>query len=162
MGFKSANCIGRDIIWKTCCSSVFHVRLAEFTSMLWVIILYEYKSLTYKLRFRRNHMILRYAVIADLIQFGFHLIKMPDFAVGNSLQHHNRLSSMLYGWFDTEGYSSFTNSSPYRSSFLTEIFRTLIHQFKGLYSTALLSSPFAPWPTEAFWDCFASATVVPW
>ena len=34
----------------------------------------------------------------------------PDFANGKSPSHHNRASSMLYGWCNTEGFSYFTNS----------------------------------------------------
>ena len=41
-------------------------------------------------------------------------------------------------------------------TYLTQTFQILIYQSKGLYSTALLSSLCAPWPTEVFWHCFAS------
>ena len=55
-------------------------------------------------------MMLQYIVIAVLIQFAFHLVQIPDFAIGKSLPHHNRASCMLYVWCDTGGCSSFTNS----------------------------------------------------
>ena len=45
----------------------FNVPLIEFANKLWVIIVYEYKSLTYKSRSRRDLVMLQYAVIADLI-----------------------------------------------------------------------------------------------
>ena len=40
---------------------------------------------------------LQYAVIADLIQFAFHTVQTPNFAIGKSPPHHNRASFMLYG-----------------------------------------------------------------
>ena len=49
-----------------------------------------------------------------------------------------------------------------RPSNLTPRFRILICQPKQLYSIALLSSLCAPWPTRAFWHCFASSTAVSW
>ena len=76
--------------------------------------------------------------------------------------HHDRASSMLYSFYYARGNCSFTNSLPYRPSYITERFRTLIRQSKKLYSTALLSSLCAPWPTEASWYCLVSSTVVSW
>ena len=72
--------------------------LSEFISMLWVIILHEYKSLTYKLSSRLDHVMLQYAMIAGLIQFALLLVKIRDFAIGNPTHmraraHHNRPSS---------------------------------------------------------------------
>ena len=60
----------------------FNETLAEFTIMLWVIILHEYKSLTYKLHSRRDRVMLQYAMIASLIQFALHPVQIPDFAIG--------------------------------------------------------------------------------
>ena len=91
----------------------FNVPLAEFTSMLWVIILHEYKSLTNKLHSRRDCIMLQFAAIASLIQNALHMVQIPDFAIGKNLPHHNTGSSMLYGWCDTEGCSPFTNSLPH-------------------------------------------------
>ena len=75
---------------------VFNVLLAEFTSMLWVIILHGYKSLSHKLHSKWDHEILLYAVIASLIQFTLHLVQISNFAIGKSPPHHNSVSSMLY------------------------------------------------------------------
>ena len=83
------------------------------TCMLWVIIYIEYKSLTHKQRFRWDRVMLQYGVIAGLINFALHLVQIPNFTIGKSPPNHNRASSMLYGWCDTGGGSSFTNSSPY-------------------------------------------------
>ena len=88
---------------------VFNVPLAEFASMLWVIILHEYKSLTNKVCSRWDCVMLQYALIVSLIQFALHLKEIPDFAICNC--HYNRASSMPYVWCDTGGCSSFTNSS---------------------------------------------------
>ena len=82
----------------------------EFTCMLWVIDLYEYKFLTHKLISRWDCVILQYAMIASLIQFAHHMAQIPDFAIGKSPSHHNRASSMLYSCCDTGGCRSFTNS----------------------------------------------------
>ena len=90
----------------------FNVPLAEFVSMLWVIF-HEYKSLTHKQHSRWYHVMLQYTVIADLIQFALHLGQIPGFAISKSPLNHNRASSMLYGWYDTGNYSSFTNSLPH-------------------------------------------------
>ena len=74
MGFKIADCTRQDISWRICCSSLPGiVPLAKFTSMLWVIILHEYKSLSHLLPSRCDHMRLQFAVIAGLIQFAFTL-----------------------------------------------------------------------------------------
>ena len=54
---------------------------------------------------------LQYAVITSLIQFALHLMQIPDFAISKSPPYHNRDSSLLYGWCDTGGCCSFTDSS---------------------------------------------------
>ena len=83
----------------------FNVLLTEFTSMLWVIILYKYKSLIHKLHSKWNCVMLPYAVIS------LHLVQIPNFAFGENLLLHNTASSMLYSWCDTGGCRSLTNSS---------------------------------------------------
>ena len=50
----------------------------------------------------------------------------------------------------------------HRPTYLNKWFWTLIRRSKGLYSTVLLSSLFAPWSTGAFWYCFASSAMVSW
>ena len=50
--------------------------------MLWVIILYDYKFLSYKLCSRWDHVMLQYAVVAGLIQFVLLLVQTPNFAIG--------------------------------------------------------------------------------
>ena len=50
----------------------------------------------------------------------------------------------------------------HRPFYLTERFWTLICQSKGPYSSVLLSSLCVPWPTGAFWHCFASSAAVSW
>ena len=85
----------------------------------------------------------------------------PDFVVGKSLLHFNRASSMLFGWYDTGSCSSFHQSfAAHRPCYLIQRFRTLIHQSKRLYTTALLFSLCAPWPIGVFWHCFASLAVI--
>ena len=79
--------------------------------MLWLIILHEYRSSSLKLCWRWDHVILKYAVIVVLIQFALHLVQIPHFRIGKSSLHHNRASSMFYGWCDIGGCCSFTNSS---------------------------------------------------
>ena len=86
----------------------FNEPQAKFTSMLWVIILHQYKSFSHKL-IRLN----QYAVIAGLIQLTLHLVQIPYFTIGKCPPHYNRTSSMLYGWCDTGGCSSFSNSLPH-------------------------------------------------
>ena len=77
---------------------VFNELLAEFISMIWIIIFHEYKSLTYKQDSRMDRMMLLYAMIAFLIQFVLHTLQITDFEIGNP-PHYNRASSMLYRWY---------------------------------------------------------------
>ena len=56
------------------------------------------------------------AAIADLIQFVPLLLQIPDFAIDKGPQHYSRTASILYGWCDTGGSSSYTNSSPHIDS----------------------------------------------
>ena len=129
----------------------FNVPLAEFTRMFWVIILHEYKSLSNKPRCRCNHMMLQYAMIAGMIQFAHHQEQIDNFAVSKR-PLKNLLHALRLVWY--RNCSSFTNTSPhiYRP-IEPKRFRILIHQFKGLYFTALLC---------AFWHGFASPTVITW
>ena len=77
--------------------------------------------------------------------------------------HHNRASSMLYGLVWYRGLQLFHQIfTAHKASYLTQIFWTLIHLSKGLFSTAWLSSVYVPWPTGAFWHCFAPSTVLSW
>ena len=62
----------------------FNIPLAEFTCMLWVIILHEYKSLSHKSYSRWNCRKLLYTVIAGLIRFALHLVQIPDFTISKS------------------------------------------------------------------------------
>ena len=104
---------------------------------------------------------LQYAVIAGLIQFVLHLVQIPDFPVGKSSLHHNTASStpcftvavIRVGGVGEQLFHLFF--AAHWASFLTPKFQTLICQSKGPYSTVLLSSLCAPWPTGAFWHCFA-------
>ena len=78
------------------------------------VILHEYTCLIHKPRSREDYLILLYMVIVNLIQFALHLVQIPDFIIGKCpYQQHSRASSMLYGWCETGGWCSFTNSSPY-------------------------------------------------
>ena len=52
---------------------------------------------------------LLYTMIASLIQLTLHLVQILN--CGKTLPLHNRTPSMLYGWCDTGGCCSFTNSS---------------------------------------------------
>ena len=104
----------------------------------------------------------QHALIAGLIQFALPRMQIPDFSIGKSLSlHHNWATSMLYRRYDTGSCGSFTKFfTAHRPYYLTERFRTLFRQSKGLYSTGLLSSLCAPWPTGAFCHYFASSKMV--
>ena len=141
---------------------VFNVLLAELTSMLWVIVLHGYKSLSHKPRSKWDHLILQYAVIACLILFALHLVQFLDLAIGESLPNHNKASSMLYCWCNTGVCSSFTNSSPHIESPVSPKDFEFWFVCQKDFIPLLLSSLCAPLPTRAFWNCFASSTVVSW
>ena len=54
-------------------------------------------------------------------------MQISNFAIGKSSPHHNRTSTVLYGWWDKGGCSSFTNSSLHIDPPIwTQRFRTLI------------------------------------
>ena len=89
----------------------FNVSLAELTGMVWVIILHEYKSFTHKSHSTWNRVMLQCAMIADLIHFSFTWRKSPTLQLTNLTRYHYKASSMLEGWCDTRGCSSFTKSS---------------------------------------------------
>ena len=163
MGLKFTDCAGWDISWRTCCSSwFFNIPLAEFTGLLWVIILHEYKSLTRKPRSGWDRMMLQYTVIAGLIH-AHHLVQISNFATGKSpaspwLNFFHALQLVSY-----QGLQLFHQLfTAQRTNYFTQRFQILILQSKELYSIALLSSLCAPWPARAFWHCFASWTVVSW
>ena len=105
MRLKSTDCAGQDKLFLF----VFNVPLAEFTSMLWVIILNKYKSLTHKPHSRWDCIMPWYVMIASPIQFVLHLDKCPTWQLTKASPRHNRASSMLYGWCNTGGCSSFSN-----------------------------------------------------
>ena len=56
---------------------------------------------------------LQHAVVAGPIPFALHQVQIPNYATGKIPLHYNRAFSMFYGWWDTGGCSSFTNSSPH-------------------------------------------------
>ena len=106
----SFDCASQDISWKTCCLSL--LLLTEFTNMLWVIILHENKSLTYKPHSRWDHVMLQDAPIASLILFAFHLKQIPDFAINKGITTTTTepLPCFMFGVI-RGGCSSFTHSS---------------------------------------------------
>ena len=135
----------------------FNVHLAEFSSILWVFILHEYKSLSFKPRSRWDRMMLQYAVIAGLIQFANHWLcnwqKPPHIPASQQAI----LQALCLVWF--KRLQLFLQRfQGHQASYLTRIFRTLICQFKGLNSTILSSSLCAAWSTGAFkiFFCFFS------
>ena len=81
------------------------------------------------------------AVIVGLIQIDIHLEQIFDFSISKYSLHNKRVSSMLYSLCDTG--NSFTNSS----SQIEPTIWPKDFELK-LYSTALLSSFCAPWPTD--------------
>ena len=134
----------------------FNVLLAGSTSTLWVIILPEYKSLTNKSHSRWDPVMLKLAIIASLIQFALHLVQIPNFAIDKILPHTLQLV-----WY--RGLQLLNQlSAKYRPSYLTQRVWPLVHQSKELYSTPILSSLWATWPTGAIWHCFSSSTVISW
>ena len=123
MGFKSTDCIGQGINWRT---HSFSLLLMYLWQSLQVIILHEYQSLSHK------------PLDANLRLYNWQ--KTPD---------HNKASFMLYGWFDTGNCSSFTKPfAAHRTSYLSQSFRTFIRQSKGHYFTVLLSILSVPWPFD--------------
>ena len=66
---------------------------------------------------------------------------------------------MLYSRCDILGCSSFASSSMLMNP---SIWPKDFELFKGLYSTALLSSLWASWPTRVFWYCFISSAFLSW
>ena len=134
--------------------SAFNGPLAEFTNMLWVIILHEYKYLTHKSHSRWDHVMLQYAVIASLIQFAFHLMQIPNLAIGKSpLPITQPPPSFMIGVI--QGVAAL--STIHTQTFLVDQkILTLNSQPKGLCSTALC----VPWLIEDFWHCFATSTTV--
>ena len=91
-GFKSADCAVMFLF-------AFNVDLAGFTSMIRVIILHEYESLTNMPRSRWDRVMLLYTVIIGPIQLALHLVQIPDFAIAKISPHNNRATTMLYDWY---------------------------------------------------------------
>ena len=106
--------------------------------------------------YKQNH-----ALIAGLVQFVLHLVQIW-FAIGKSPHTlQNIFHALQLVWY--RGLKLFHQSfAAHSPSYLTQVFQTLIRQYKGLYSTVVLSSLCAPWLTGAFWHCFASSTVFSW
>ena len=91
-------------------------------------------------------------VISGLIQFALHLVQISGFGIGNWQKPFTLTENPpCFTVGVIQRFQPFHQFfAAHRPSYLTERFRTLIHQFKGLYSTALLSSLYAPWPIGAF------------
>ena len=111
MGCKSADCAGQDISWKICCSSLL---LMYF----WQSLLVCFRSLSCISTnpwatscSKWDGVMQQFAVIANqfAVHLAFQLARAPPHT--HTHIHHNRASSMLYGWYDTGGCSSFPNSS---------------------------------------------------
>ena len=131
--------------------------MAEFNSILWVIILQGYKSLSQRL----DHVILKYAFIASLIQFSLLLVQIPDVAIDKSphpLTKEHLPYALQLVWYMNANLS--TALAAHRTSGVIEIFRTLICQSKRLYSITRLPSICVPSPTCDF--CFVSLINVSW
>ena len=118
----------------------FNVPLAEFTNMLWVIILHEYKSLIQKPHSRWDCMMLQLAVIASLIQFALCLLQIPDFAIGKSSPLH----VLQLVW--------------YRG---LQLLHQLFAAHRFISPKDFISLLYCP-ATGDFWHCFASPTVISW
>ena len=104
MGFMSTDCTGprhqlKDVLFLF----AFNVPLAEFADMLLVIILHDNKSLSHMLRSGWDRMIFQNTVKAGLTHFAIHQEQISDYSIGKIPLHHNRPSSILYGWCDTGG-----------------------------------------------------------
>ena len=131
MGFMSADCSGLDMsrtMWYL--SLLWNVALTEFTSVLWVTILHQYRSLTHKLRSRWNRVLLQYVIVVDLIQFAHHLMQILNFAI------RNRVFSLHYDWYHT-GVADF--SLTFRRT-LTFQFNPKILNFDLLFQMTLFQS----------------------
>ena len=120
----SAGRAGQDII-SVMCFSLLLVPQAEFTRMLWVIILLENKSIAYKPHSRWYHVMLQYVMIAGLIQFAPHLGQIADFAIDTPT--YTPLQSFLYAlplvWY--RGLKLFHQLfASRRPSYLSQIFST--------------------------------------
>ena len=109
VGFKSADCTSQDISWRMCYSSLLLMYLRQ--SLLVCIGSLSCMSTN---PFYPQAVFYRGSCDAvvccdSLIQFALHLMQIPDFRIRKSSSHHNRSSSMLYGWYDTGVCSSFAN-----------------------------------------------------
>ena len=140
--------------------------MAEFTSMLWIIILHGYKSLTHKLHSRWDSMMLQYAVIAGMIQFALHLVQIPDFAIGKGLPPTHTITEpppcftvgVIQG-----GCRSFPNFSQHIDPLIWhKDFKLWFVSLKEFIPLLYWSSLCAPRPIGAFWNCFAFSKVVSW
>ena len=103
--------------------------MAEFTSIIWVTSLNEYKSSTHKSRSRWDCIKLQYVVIASLIQSALHL-------------HHCKTSSILYDWCDTRGVAAVLQTHCRTKTLLFELKISNIDSSvqKTLFHTSIVQS----------------------
>ena len=111
----------------------FNVSLAQFIRILWVIILYVYRSLTHEVHCGLNHVMHVNAEIAGLIQFVLLWCKSPTLPLEPS-PHFKRAFPMLFRSFSL-------------IILFDAKFRALIRHSKGLYFTSLW---FSIWSTGVF------------
>ena len=131
----------------------------RFTCMFEVIILHEYKFLIHKLRSWWDPVLQQYALRVGLIQFILHQVQIPTLQLATP-PHHNRASSMVYGWCDSDDCSSFIN--PFvaqRPSYMNQRFRTDSSVQMTLFHCSIIQSLYA---IGIFWHCLASSTTVSW
>ena len=77
----------------------FNASLAELTSILWIIILHEYKPLTHTPRSCWDRVMLQYAMIASLIQFAILLMQIPDFPIGKNTPNYKKNYALWLVWY---------------------------------------------------------------
>ena len=139
-----------------------NVPLAEFISMLWVIILQEYKSLTYKpwshlecsLWVKDLYLMLQYDVIAGLIQFALHLVQIPQLCNWQPPTHtHPHTHTLCFTVCVIQGVPALSPTFHCTYLFICP------KDFIPLLYCALFV---CHWPTGAFWHYFTSSTVVSW
>ena len=103
---------------------------------------------------------LQCVVIAGLIQFALHLVQIPDFAICKS-PHAITEPRPCFVVGLVQGVAAL---APTLRCTYTLVFDPKISNFdsssKGLYSTALLSSLYAPDSTGVFWHYFAFSKLV--
>ena len=158
MGFKSGDCAGQDISWRTSCSSLLKCASGRVSKYA---LGHYLASLTHKLRSKLERVMLQYAVITGLIQFSIQNKSLTLRFV--KALHTITEPALCFTIDDIKGYSSFTNSSPHRDSPIwTKDFKLWLVSLNDFFPMLYCSVFVRLGLLETFWHSFASLTVVSW